>query len=111
MPGPVVLHAGNAASPFSLPAAKMLGMALALSIFGTAFAAFCVWLTVRIINRRERWAKRMAVLLVVFVSYPLSLAPAFWIHPYLPDPAQDAMRLIYEPLHWVAATLFGIGNG
>jgi multisubunit Na+/H+ antiporter MnhE subunit len=32
-------------------------MDLALSIFGVAFAALCVWLTVRIINRRERWAK------------------------------------------------------
>ena len=32
-------------------------MLLALSIFGVTFAAFCVWLTVRIISRRERWAK------------------------------------------------------
>ena len=35
----------------------MPGMALALLIVGIAFAAFCVWLTVRIIDRRERWAK------------------------------------------------------
>ena len=41
-------------------------MALALSIFGVAFAAFCVWLTVRIVNRRERWAKwTLAVALIV----------------------------------------------
>jgi hypothetical protein len=32
-------------------------MAAALSIFGVAFAAFCMWLAVRIVNRRERWAK------------------------------------------------------
>jgi hypothetical protein len=32
-------------------------MALALPIFGVAFAAFCVWLVVRIVNRKERWAK------------------------------------------------------
>ncbi len=31
-------------------------MALALLTAGTAFAAFCVWLGARIINRRERWA-------------------------------------------------------
>ncbi|HEY3964685.1 MAG TPA: hypothetical protein VGM05_09065 [Planctomycetaceae bacterium] len=30
-----------------------------------AFAAFCVWLTVRIVDRREKWAKRMAVDLAV----------------------------------------------
>jgi hypothetical protein len=32
-------------------------MVLVLSIFGVSFAAFCVWLTVRIVNRKERWAK------------------------------------------------------
>jgi len=26
-----------------------------------AFAAFCVWLGVRIFNRRERWAKLLAI--------------------------------------------------
>jgi hypothetical protein len=26
-----------------------------LSILSVAFAAFCVWLIVRIVNRRERW--------------------------------------------------------
>ena len=30
-----------------------------------ACAAFCVWLTVRIINRRERWAIDLALLAVV----------------------------------------------
>ena len=33
------------------------GMTILLPAQGTAFAAFCVWLTVRIVNRRERWAK------------------------------------------------------
>jgi hypothetical protein len=28
-----------------------------LVAFCVAFAAFCIWLTVRIVNRRERWAK------------------------------------------------------
>ena len=27
-----------------------------LAVSGVVFAAFCVWLAVRIINRRERWA-------------------------------------------------------
>jgi len=29
---------------------------------GIAFAAFCIWLTVRIVNRRERWAIDLALL-------------------------------------------------
>ena len=43
-----------------------------------AFAAFAVWLTVRIINRRERWAKRAAVGLVVLAMYPLGVGPFYW---------------------------------
>jgi hypothetical protein len=42
-----------------------------IPVLGVAFAAFSVWLAVRIINRRERWAKRTAVVLVttgLFVS-------------------------------------------
>jgi len=35
----------------------MPGMGIVLSMFGIAFGAFCVWLTVRIFNRREKWAK------------------------------------------------------
>jgi hypothetical protein len=50
-------------------------MAIALLICGTAFAAFCVWLMVRIVNRKERWSKSgwvfwttviVAMLLVVY---------------------------------------------
>jgi hypothetical protein len=57
----------------------MPGMALALSIFGVAFVAFFVWLTVRTINRRERWAKRtLAVVAGVPALYVLSFGPACW---------------------------------
>jgi hypothetical protein len=41
------------------------------------FAALCVYLAVRIANRRERWAKHAAVAMVlVLVEYPLSIGPA-----------------------------------
>ena len=53
-------------------------MAVAISIFGVAVAAFCLWLTVRIVNRRERWAKWMAVI-VALVGYPLSFGPVCWL--------------------------------
>jgi len=32
-------------------------MAIALSIFGAAYAGCFVWLAIRVIRRRERWAK------------------------------------------------------
>jgi hypothetical protein len=41
-----------------------------LSTLAVAFAAFCVWLTVRIVNRRERWAKwTLAVVVGLPVLY------------------------------------------
>jgi hypothetical protein len=33
-------------------------MKILLAVLGVAFAAFAVWLVERIVNRRERWAKR-----------------------------------------------------
>jgi len=50
-----------------------------IAIFGVAFTAFCVWLVVRIVNRRERWAKWAAVVLVSTpVLYVLSTGPVVW---------------------------------
>jgi hypothetical protein len=46
---------------------------------GLVVAAFGVWLGVRIINRRERWAKRTALVIVVVPTlYVLSFGPACW---------------------------------
>ncbi len=39
---------------------------IARTVVGSLFAAFCVWLTVRIIQRREQWAINIAMLLIVF---------------------------------------------
>ena len=50
-------------------------MHIALLIAAVVFAAFCVWLTVRIINRRERWAKWTAVALIVLSA---SLTSWWW---------------------------------
>jgi hypothetical protein len=44
-----------------------------------AFAAFCVWLIVRIVNRREQWAKwTLGVLVVAAIAFPLSYGPWMW---------------------------------
>jgi hypothetical protein len=54
-----------------------------LTALAVAFAAFCVWLTVRIVNRRERWAKwnLSGVVFGMPVLYVVSFGPACWISP------------------------------
>jgi hypothetical protein len=59
-------------------------MALVLSIVGVVFAAFCVWLTVRVINRREWWATVLAAIAVwetvclgVVILYPHTIGRVF----------------------------------
>jgi hypothetical protein len=75
-------------------------MAIALSIFGTASAAFCVWLTVRIINRRERWAKwTLAVVVGLPVLYVASLGPACWLTSRI-DSGAGTISKVYRPLRW-----------
>lgn len=72
-------------------------MPIAVAIIGVAFAAFCVWVGARIVNRRERWAKRTALLLLAVVTlYPLSLGPACLIAKRW----DSQLPMIYEPLLW-----------
>jgi hypothetical protein len=49
-------------------------MTLLLPSLAVAFAASCVWLGVRIINRRERWAK-WTLVVIVALAYPASRGP------------------------------------
>ena len=54
-------------------------MTIILLIPAVAFAALCVWLTVRIVNRRERWAKwTLAGVLGLPALYVASFGPACW---------------------------------
>jgi hypothetical protein len=74
-----------------------------ISAFGVAIPAFCVWLTVRIVNRRERWAKwtAAAVFGLLPVLYVGSFGPACWCavrRPLLKAPVAYA----YWPLTSVA---------
>ena len=51
-----------------------------LPLLAVAFAAFCVWLIVRIVNRRERWAKwTLAAAIGLPMLYALSFGPACWM--------------------------------
>jgi hypothetical protein len=81
-------------------------MALALMIFGVVFGASCVWLTIRIINRRERWAKwTLATVVVLPVLYVLSFGPTCWVYSRVAseDDAEEWVTtdFIYAPLLWV----------
>src|SRR5258708_4393232 len=76
-------------------------MALALSIFGVAFAATCVWLTVRVINRHERWAKwTLTMVAALPVFYVLSFGPASWIASRIGGGHSPMMSAAYRPLIW-----------
>ena len=55
-------------------------MTILLPALAIAIAAFCVWLTVRIVNRRERWVKwTLAGVVGVPVLYVASFGPACWV--------------------------------
>jgi hypothetical protein len=65
---------------------------------GVAFAAFCIWLTIRILNRRERWAKwTLAGVVGVPVLYVVSFGPACWISSRM-QPSGKVVSAIYLPI-------------
>ena len=76
----------------------MLILALA-----TAYAAFCIWLTVRIVNRRERWAKwLLAILIGLPTFYVVSVGPACWISSRTQS-GDSMVSTIYGPLELVCS--------
>ena len=92
----------------------MLILESALSV---TFAAVCLWLAVRVLNQREKWAKRALLAAVVGVpgSYIVSFGPACWLaipenenstsesarfeRWLFSDPVAKAPR-IYWPIGW-----------
>ncbi len=55
-------------------------MVYVLLALGAAFSASAVWLVVRSINRRERWAKWALAMLIGLPSpYVLNFGPAYWM--------------------------------
>jgi hypothetical protein len=110
-------------------------MAYVLLALTVAFAAFSVWLTVRIINRRETWAKWTAAVLpfVVLVGYAGTYAamawgryftntfgddvrPSVWygsddLQPYhrTISHRQHVLRKFFQPAHWIDQRLIRPG--
>ena len=77
-------------------------MTVLLPTLAVAFAALCAWLIVRIVNRRERWAKwTLAGAVGMPVLYFASIVPAtlirIWFEP-LPDHLESAAAKFYWPL-------------
>ena len=89
------------------------------TILTVAIAALCVWLAVRIISRRERWAKRTAVALAMGLPmlYVLSIGPVCWFStPHTigtSGPARNRFAYsedraivlpdVYIPIGWIAS--------
>jgi len=85
-----------------------------------SFAAFCIWLAIRIFNRRERWAKWMLAAAVVGVPalYVFSSGPTRTVafhkssitatNPGVTFFMADEWWLnLYEPLIWVSQQSWG----
>src|SRR5262245_31992187 len=67
-----------------------------LLLLAIAFSACCLWLAVRVINRRERWAKWAFAVMVVtaLFGYPLSIGPACWLTARSPGAPQPDRVMI-----------------
>jgi hypothetical protein len=50
------------------------------TIIGFAFAAFCLWLTMRIFNRREKWAMQIAGLVGLWVLVAAAIFALFAVY-------------------------------
>lgn len=84
-------------------------MGIAFAIFGVAFAALCVWLIVRVINRRERWAKWALVLWAGLpFLYVLSFGPACWISSHFLF-GNLLVSAVYKPLFHISWSGFDEG--
>ena len=91
--------------PSSFRPAKMSGMEILAAILAVAYAAIGVWLAIRIVNRRERWAKRLAFWLIA--AYPISFLVWGFAQHYGLRIGSTArlVEILYRPLIWVGQTI------
>ncbi len=65
------------------------------------FAALSVWLTIRIVNRRERWAKwTLATVVALPILYVASFGPACWLVSRI-ESFDSELPEIYTPIGWL----------
>lgn len=73
-------------------------MTVLFTTLSLSFTAFCVWLGVRIVNRKERWAKRlMMTIIAVPVLYVASFGPACWLSSRV-NMGASFVSAVYGPL-------------
>jgi hypothetical protein len=74
----------------------------------TAVAAFTVWATVRLINKRKQSRSFWAAVIVaeLLVLYPICFLPACWLSSRL-QPSGRVLSLIYRPVIWAIDTSQG----
>jgi hypothetical protein len=73
-----------------------------LGSLGICVSAFCFWLVIRIINRRERWAKRvLTTTLVLPVLYVAGFGPAAWLASWELAP-KGLVAWVYFPIFRIA---------
>jgi|SRR5579863_9504478 len=75
-------------------------MTILLPTLAATFAALYVWLTMRIVNRRERWAKwTLAGVVGVPMLYVLSFGPACWLAVHQKW-IRGTVNSVYSPVAW-----------
>jgi hypothetical protein len=84
-------------------------MTIILPALAVAFAAFCIWLTVRLTTRGWRPTRRFwfAALPLLLLGYPLSFGPIIALHHRWPEwnrlpesTAHRAIRIVYHPVRF-----------
>jgi hypothetical protein len=81
---------------------------IVLATLRVGVAAFAIWLTIRIVNRRERWAKRLALGLIfaVVVGYPMSWGPMIFVCHKCGEPDWMVAAMdVYNPLVWFVTSV------
>lgn len=79
----------------------LLPISILSAILAVTFVALCIWLTVRVMNRRERWARRVLLVVVGLPAlYLASLGPACWISSRA-NVGQRDVALLYSPMTWM----------
>ena len=74
-------------------------------VVGVAFAALCIWLIVRVINRRGRLAKwSLAIVVASPVLYVASFRPVCWMT------ARPRLRDFPAQIHWTTRIFWPIGR-
>lgn len=79
--------------------------ALLLSL-AVAFAAVCICLTVRIVRRREQWAKwTLGAIVALPVLYVLSMGPSAWLSTrhFMPESLGHVTGHLYDPIELLMA--------